>query len=112
MGGTIKMFVLQGDTCLASHTTLFFFSFPHFPSLSPLPPPFLFLSVLILCYTRFCPSLPSPFPPPLLPSPEEDPVMRQFEDEVANEENLLAELQTASGIDQIITENEKLITEK
>ena len=38
--------------------------------------------------------------------------MRQFGEEVANEENLLAELQTASGFDQIITENEKLITEK
>ena len=38
--------------------------------------------------------------------------MRQFGEEVANEENLFAELQTASGIDQIITENEKLITEK
>ena len=45
-------------------------------------------------------------------SPEEDPVIKQFGEEVANEENLFAELQTASGIDQIITENEKLITEK
>lgn len=48
----------------------------------------------------------------VLHSPDEDPVMRQFGDEVANEENLFAELQTASGIDQIITENEKLISEK
>ena len=45
-------------------------------------------------------------------SPEEDPVIKQFGEEVANEENLFAELQTASGIDQIITENEKLISEK
>ena len=45
-------------------------------------------------------------------SPEEDPAIKQFGEEVANEENLFAELQTASGIDQIITENEKLITEK
>lgn len=57
-------------------------------------------------------------PPPPNPSfsvflsPEEDPALRQFGEEVANEENLLAELQTASGIDQIITENEKLITDK
>ena len=45
-------------------------------------------------------------------SPEEDPAIKQFGEEVANEENLFAELQTASGIDQIITENEKLISEK
>jgi hypothetical protein len=45
-------------------------------------------------------------------SPEEDPIIKQFGEEVANEENLFAELTTASGIDQIITENEKLITEK
>ena len=38
--------------------------------------------------------------------------MHQFAEDVANEENLFAEFQTASGIDQIITENEKLITEK
>ena len=44
-------------------------------------------------------------------SPEEDPVIRQFGEEV-NEEDLFAELQAASGIDQIITENEKLIAEK
>ena len=45
-------------------------------------------------------------------SPEEDPAVRQFGEEVANEENLFAELQVASGVDQIITENEKLVTEK
>ena len=54
----------------------------------------------------------SPFLLPLPISPEEDPAIHQFGEEVANEENLLAELQTATGIDQIITENKKLITEK
>ena len=55
------------------------------------------------------------YPPPSLFfffSPEEDPVISQFGAEVANEENLFAELQTASGIDQIISENEKLIAQK
>jgi hypothetical protein len=45
-------------------------------------------------------------------SPEEDPVIKQLGEEMTIEENLFAELQAASGIDQIITENEKLITER
>ena len=82
---------------LLAPSTSYMYSLPPSPSV-------LFLSLL--------PSLSLSLSLSLSRSPEEDPVIKQFGEEVANEENLFAELQTASGIDQIITENEKLISEK